>query len=140
MKKRKQILATVLMLLVLLMGNVFSVSAMTAQTTDNGVVIDDGYTEDGIHYTVYAINDEGANGIGITPFARYTWYTSVKVEFSGKVTPSSTYSPSIIRNGLTYTGTLSLVSYNNAGTGPSLVTIAYYEGWLFAWDGVGKEL
>lgn len=83
-----------------------------------------GYTSDGIYYTVHDIETQAA----MTRTKGDTLYVVREFEYDGIVKPSTTIEWSEQNKGITYTGTLNLITFSFSGGN----TIATYEGTLTA--------
>ena len=89
-----------------------------------GAQISEGYTSDGVHYTVYTIDPSPNTTLAIGD----TLNVQREFHYAGIITPPSQVTWTEIHNGITYTGTLKLYnfSFKNGNT------IACYKGTIIA--------
>lgn len=101
----------------------FTFLSLPVQAAENRM-ISDGYTPDGIYYTVYELEPESNSTFAIGD----TIYVYREFHYTGIITPPSPVTWTEIHNGITYTGSLKL--YNV--TFKDNKTIACYKGTLVA--------
>lgn len=92
MKRKIKFIIALAMLTVLFTSNLTHISfaANASSTLHNRVIIAEGYTEDGIHYTVY-LDNNNINKPGIVPCIVVSKQMSIWVRYEGNIIPSSTF-------------------------------------------------
>lgn len=98
--------------------------AFPTNAQESRISINDGYTNNGIYYSVYEIETSTASLFSVGDTITITR----EFQFDGIIKPSSTMSYSETINNVTYKGTLQLVSFSFEGDH----TIALYKGTLTA--------
>lgn len=135
MKKKMKLLVTLSLVVVVLLGNVVSAFAAPKTLKDEQLsYITEGYTEDGIRYTIYEIITPINDGNGFTPFIVVSKLKTYKISFEGHITPPKTfiYEQYESDRKTTMKGTLNLQSYTH-DIWPYFPksTNATYKGYIF---------
>lgn len=92
------------------------------------IIIDEGFTEDNIHYVLYKTSTSDS----ISPKIVVSKVFKASMVLDGNVIPPSTWNTSMTEDGITYSGTLYLQSYEFDNFFASKKTIAHYSGTLYA--------
>lgn len=110
--------------LLILFITVFSslIPTITANAQEYGKALYEGYTEDGIHYTVYEINQSDEIAVFSSSYT-----VERRIVFDGLLTPPSSIQVMESERGSYYSGTLYLISYNQLNN----KTTAIYKGTLY---------
>ncbi|HBY71071.1 MAG TPA: hypothetical protein DEG06_02405 [Lachnospiraceae bacterium] len=90
MKKKIYAAITMIMITLLFTGNITAASAATiTPISSQKTVISEGYTEDGIHYTIYLSNNK--DNFDVTPNIVVSKEITVDIQFDGKIIPPNTW-------------------------------------------------
>ncbi len=137
MKKKMKLLVTFSLAVVLLFGNTLNLFAAPSSSEIQQLsYITEGYTEDGIHYTIYEVITPDEDDNIISPCIVVSKNKTYKIIYEGYITPPDTFYYSMYEEDYhtTMSGTLYLKAYHH-DIWPSITgsTHATYEGIIVAY-------